>query len=355
MSITQTAIIGCGTIATAAHMPGYKAASDIANVKYFVDIIPERAEKLRDAYGSGIALTDYRDMLGDSDVTCVSVCTPNYLHAPITIDLLNAGKHVLCEKPASVNANYAAAMQRAANENGRILNIGVVNRYNTAVCRLARLIEEGELGELYHIYCSFRAHRSIPGLGGPFTNKKLAGGGVLIDWGVHYLDLILYCAREPKVRSASAAAYNKLGKDINNYVYTSMWAGPPVLDGLNDVEEFVTGFIRTDGPTISLNGAWAQNIGVKDTYIDFLGDKGGARLTYGGDFTLYSTRDGMLTETSFAFEKEEMYNSEIRDFLLNAQNGVKSKANIDRAIETSKLMDLLYESAEIGREIQAGI
>ena len=353
MSIVNTAIIGCGTIGTSAHMPGYKAASDIANVKYFVDIIPERAEKLRDAYGSGKALTDYHDILSDPELTCVSVCTPNYLHAPITIDFLNAGKHVLCEKPASVNSDLAEAMQRAADANGRILNIGVVNRFNTAVCKLEQLITSGALGEIYHVYCSFRAHRSIPGLGGAFTTKAMAGGGVLIDWGVHYLDLIMYCIHKPAVKAVSAATYAKLGTDIPGYTFTSMWAGPPTLDGTNDVEEFVTGLVRTAGPTISLNGAWAQNIGVQDSYIDFLGDKGGARLYYGKDFTLYSTLDGMLTETTFAFEKEDMFNAELRGFIESAKANVKGKGSIDEAIVTSRLMDLIYRSAAEGREIPA--
>jgi len=351
MSRIKTAIIGCGTIANLAHQPGYKAASDIAQVKYFVDIIPERAEKLRDVYGEGIALTDYHDLLSDQELEAVSVCTPNYVHAPITIDCLRSGKHVLCEKPAATDSKLARAMQKAADESGKILNIGVVNRFNSAVCHLEQLIAQGVLGNIYHVYCSFRAHRSIPGLGGPFTTKSMAGGGVLIDWGVHYLDLILYCLHEPKTVAVSASTYSKLGADMPNYTFTGMWAGPPDYSGVNDVEEFVTGLVRTDGPTISLNGAWAQNIGVQDSYIDFLGDKGGARLQYGGNFTLYSTAYGMLTETTYQFAEDKMFDEEIRDFLVKSQKGVKTKANIDHAVLTSELMDLLYESAALGREV----
>ncbi|MDR0397408.1 MAG: Gfo/Idh/MocA family oxidoreductase [Oscillospiraceae bacterium] len=351
MPQTKVAVIGCGTIGTSAHMPGYKAASDLAEIKYFVDILPDRAKKLRDDYGKGEALEDYRDILDDPELECVSVCTPNYVHAPITIDFLKAGKHVLCEKPAAINAKAAADMQRAADESGKILNIGVCNRFNTAVCRLERLIASGELGSIYHIVCNFRAHRSIPGMGGPFTTKSMAGGGVLIDWGVHYLDLILYCAQDPAVKAASAATYAKLGADMRGYAFVGMWAGPPDYSGTNDVEEFVTGLVRTDGPTISLNGAWAQNIGQSDTYIDFLGDKGGARLQYGGDFTVYGAREGMLTETKYQFQKENMYDAEIRDFIVKAKAGEKTKANIDQAIKTSRLMDMLYESAALGREV----
>jgi len=353
MDKIKVAIIGCGKIANNAHEPAYEAARDIAEVKYFVDIIPERAQALRDKYGSGIAIADYHEVLADPEVTCVSVCTPNYVHSTITIDCLNAGKHVLCEKPAAVNAELAAEMQKAADDNGKILNIGVCNRFNTAVNKIAELVEQGELGDIYHVYCSFRAHRSIPGLGGAFTTKAMAGGGALIDWGVHFIDLILYCINEPAVKTVSAATYSKLANPMEDYVYTSMWAGPPDYEGTYDVEEYVTGLVRTAGPTISMNGAWAQNIDEPQMYIEFLGTKAGIKLTYGGNFVMFSTKNGMLTETKFAYQTENMYDAEIRDFLIKAPQGIKTKANIDHAIITSRIMDMIYKSAEIGEEVKA--
>ncbi|MGI6239713.1 MAG: Gfo/Idh/MocA family protein [Christensenellales bacterium] len=353
MEKRKVAIIGCGKIATDAHLPAYERARDIAEVKYFVDIIPERAQALRDRYGSGEAITDYRVVARDPQIECVSVCTPNYTHAPISIDLLDAKKHVLCEKPAAVNAQLAADMQAAADRNGVILNIGVCNRYNTAVNKIRALIADGALGEVYHVYCSFRSHRSIPGLGGAFTTKALAGGGALIDWGVHFIDLIFFCVGEPAIKTASAATYSKLGTPMRDYAYTSMWAGPPDYEGVYDVEEFVTGFVRTAGPSITMNGAWAQNIAEQQMFIEFLGDKAGIKLQYGGNFTMYATRDGMLTETTFDYPTENMYDAEIRDFIEQAPKGVKTKGNIDHAIFSSKLMDMIYQSAERGEEVKA--
>jgi len=352
MKKQNVAIIGCGTIATSAHLPGYQAASDLAEVANFVDILPERAAKLRDIYGSGDVLTDYHEILGDSDLNCVSICTPNTSHAPIAIDFLNAGKHVLCEKPAAVNADLAADMQKAADANRCILNIGVVNRFNTAVIKIRDMIANGELGRVYHVYCSFRAHRSIPGLGGPFTIKAQSGGGVLIDWGVHFLDLIFFCIGQPELRTVSAETYSILGRDLKEYVYEKMWAGPPDYSGTYDVDDFVTGLVRTSGPTINMNGAWAQNIGERAMFIEFLGDKGGIKLNYGGSFIYYSTKNRMLTETQYTFESENMFNAEIRDFLIKAPQGIKTRANIDNAILTSQVMDLIYASAEKGEEIR---
>ena len=121
----------------------------------------------------------------------VSVCTPNKMHSIISCDCLMGGKNVLCEKPAAKNYGEALKMQEAQKKSGKVLNIGVVNRFNAAVNKIKQMIAGGELGEVYHVYVSFRAHRSIPGLGGAFTTKEIAGGGVLIDW--VYTTLISLC------------------------------------------------------------------------------------------------------------------------------------------------------------------
>lgn len=176
MRQVTVAVIGCGTIARDAHMPSY-AKNPKAKVKYVVDIKPDAAKALGERYGVPNIITDYREILDDKEVEAVSICTPNDTHAPIAIDLLNAGKNVLCEKPAAINADLVQKMKEAADRNGKILNIGVVNRFNTAVNHIKNMIEAGELGKIYHIYCSFRQHRSIPGLGGWFTNKAVSGGG----------------------------------------------------------------------------------------------------------------------------------------------------------------------------------
>jgi predicted dehydrogenase len=346
----KVAVIGCGTIARSSHLPSY-SRNPLVEIKYVVDIIHERAIEMAEKYNVPYAIKDFREILNDDEVEAVSICTPNNTHAPIAIQCLNAGKNVLCEKPASVNLERVLEMKEAADRNGKILNIGVVNRFNTAVNKVKEIIENGELGKLYHVYCSFRAHRSIPGLGGPFTTKEVAGGGVLIDWGVHFLDLIFYCIGSPKLMTVSGQTYSELGKDMEKYVYTDMWAGPPDYSGIYDVEDFVTGLIRTAGPTISLNGAWAQNLGESAMFIEFLGNKGGIKLQYGGDFTLYTTRNGMLCETSTSYRKADMFYEELDSFIKASGENIKNRANIDNVIVTSQVMDAIYKSAELGREV----
>ena len=343
-------IIGCGSIACNQHIPAY-LANEKAEIKYFCDPIPGRAQAVSEKFGCGIPVEDFRQVLADPEVDAVSVCTPNRMHSEIAIAAMRAGKHVLCEKPAARTYEEALEMQRVQHETGKVLNIGVVNRFNANVARIRELIASGELGEVYQVYVSFRSHRSIPGLGGAFTTKSIAGGGVMIDWGIHFFDIVMFCCGDPQVKSVSAETFSKLGSPIEDYTFVKMWAGPPKTDGIYDVEEGVTGLIRTSGPTVTFNGAWAQNIAEREMYIDFMGTLGGIRLQYGKDFTLYSCRDHALTTTPFHVDGTPMFQQEINAFVDCIESGEKIQSHIDTNIITAQLMDAVYRSAEEHREI----
>ncbi|MBQ2967658.1 MAG: Gfo/Idh/MocA family oxidoreductase [Clostridia bacterium] len=347
------AVIGCGRIADAAHFPAFEKIDGV-RIKYACDLILEKAEAAKAKYTKiEQCITDYNIALADEEVEAVYVLTPNYAHYTITMDALKAGKHVFCEKPITVNYDLSCEMAEAANKAGKLLNIGVCNRYHKSVEMLEEMNRQGKFGNIYHVYCSFRAHRSIPGLGGAFTTKAESGGGVLIDWGVHYMDLILYILGGPKLETLTCNAYNEMAKDMKNYKYTSMWAEntADVENGTNDVDDFITGFIRTDKASISFNGAWAQNIFKGDTFIDFMGDKGGARLTYGGKFEFY---DGETLSTIIPeYNIPNMYEEENKAFLKAIDTGEKTKTHIDNILESAKLLDRLYKSADLKKEIEA--
>lgn len=135
----KVAVIGCGSIANSAHIPAYMK-NEKAEIKYFCDIIPERAKAAVHKYNCGTAVTDYREVLADPEIVAVSVCTPNKMHSEIAIAALKAGKNVLCEKPAARLYAEAIEMQKTQHETGKVLNIGVVNRFNTGVNKIKELI-----------------------------------------------------------------------------------------------------------------------------------------------------------------------------------------------------------------------
>lgn len=346
------AVVGCGRIAQSAHFPAF-AQMDEVRVKYACDLIVSKAEAMKEKYPDKVenVITDYMVALADPEVDAVFVLTPNFAHYTVTMDALKAGKHVFCEKPITVNYKLSLEMAKEAEKQGKMLNIGVCNRYHKSVEKLEEMCREGKFGNLYHVYCSFRSFRSIPGLGGPFTDKKQSGGGVLIDWGVHFFDLILYILGNAKVKNLTCDAYSEMAKDMKAYKYRSMWAEDTAdtEHGVNDVDDFITGYVRTDKASISFNGAWAQNIEKEEMFIDFLGDKGGARLNYGGFF---SFTDGSTLETETPeYDIPNMYLLEDKAFIESILTGVKNKGNVENVLETAKLLDALYASAASRKEI----
>jgi len=351
MKKTVIAIIGCGRISQT-HFTAFSQMDNI-RIKYVCDLIEEKAQKRKDDHPFvEEVITDYKIALNDSEVEAVYVLTPNYSHYQISMDALKAGKHVFCEKPITVNYALSCEMAEEAKKQNKILNIGVCNRFHKSVEMLKAMNDEGKFGKIYHVYASFRGVRSIPGLGGAFTTKSQSGGGVLIDWGVHFFDLILYILGGAKLKSVSADAYSEIAKDMKSYKYQSMWASDTsdIENGINDVEDFISGYIRTDKASISFNGAWAQNINNSEMFIDFLGDKCGARLTYGQKFELY---DGeTLTSSTPEYDIPNMYLEESRAFIESINTGVKTRSHIDNVLETAKLLDTLYSSSDIKKEIE---
>ena len=242
-------------------------------------------------------------------------------------------------------------MAEEAKKQNKLLNIGVCNRYNKSIEILRDMVANGDFGNVYHVYCSFRAFRSIPGLGGAFTTKAQSGGGVLIDWGVHFFDLINYILGGFKLKNITCDAYTALAKDMKAYKYQTMWAEDTsdIENGTNDVDDFISGYIRTDKANISFNGAWAQNVNVKEMYIDFLGDKGGARLDYRGHFRFW--KGDTLEEIKPEYDIPSMYDCENEAFIKAIATGEKTRSYIDEVLETAKLLEGLYKSAELKKEV----
>lgn len=169
----KIAVIGCGRIAKIAHFPAFAQMEEVI-VKYACDLNIEKAQAMKDEYPDKVenVISDYKVALNDQEVSAVYVTTPNYAHYTISMDALKAGKHVFCEKPITVSYELSLEMAKEAEKQNKILNIGVCNRYHKSVEMLREYYEQGKFGNVYHVYCSFRAFRNIPGLGGAFTDKS---------------------------------------------------------------------------------------------------------------------------------------------------------------------------------------
>lgn len=347
------AVIGCGAIAVNCHFPAFEALGNV-RVKYACDIIIEKAERMKEKYSFvENTIEDYKIALADEEVEAVFVLTHNLDHYQMTLDALRVGKHVLCEKPVTVNYEMSLEMKREADRCGKILNVGVVNRFGNAANKLRDMVAEGKLGRIYHVCCNFRAAlHGIPGIGGPFTSKLESGGGALIDTGIHYLDIIEYVLGGVKPKNVTCDIYGELGRDMKAYKFSGMWSADSadIEGGVYDVEEFATGYIRAEGVNISFNGGWAQNLDVSDRYIDFLGTKGGARFDYGKKSLVFT--DGETLETvDLTPEKNNFFVSQTEAFIESCRSGVKCRTNIDNILSTMKLIDALYRSADCGHEV----
>ena len=350
--MSVVAVIGSGRIANYAHFPALSKLENV-RIKYACDIIIEKAQKAKEDFPKiEKVILDYHDALIDPEVDTVFVLTPNYEHKRITIDALRAGKNVLCEKPIALNYEDALEMQKEAQKANKILNIGVNNRYNAAVNAIKKYVDDGTLGDVYHVESHFFTTRSIPGLGGPFTTKAKSGGGVLIDWGVHLLDLVQYIVGHKKLKSVSASTNSVLAKDMKEYRYGNMWAEDTsdVEHGTNDVEEFVSCFARYDSYSLSFTGAWATNIPADEFYIDIYGSKAGIRLLFNKQtFKIFKSSTLDVEESNVPFENH--YEIEDKMFIDSVTTGKKNRGYIDEVIDVEKLIDLIYLSSKEEKEI----
>lgn len=259
MKPLKIGVIGCGSIAKHRHIPEYMA-NEHAEIVAVCDIVKDRAEEMADQIGAK-AYTDYKDLLKDESIEAVSVCTPNALHAPISVDALKAGKHVLCEKPMATSTEEAEAMIVAANEAGRKLMIGHNQRFVPSHQKAKELISKGEAGKIYSFRTAF-GHGgpegwSVDGKDSWFFKKEEAFIGAMGDLGVHKTDLMRYILGEEFV-------------EVGAFVETSSKENA-------DVDDTAVCVLKTESGTIgTLAASWSYQKEDNSTVI--YGEKAVLRL-----------------------------------------------------------------------------
>ncbi|MBI2438922.1 MAG: Gfo/Idh/MocA family oxidoreductase [Lentisphaerae bacterium] len=276
----------------------------------------------------------------------------NKLHRSVALAALKAGKHILLEKPMALNAGEARAIASAGKKAKKIIQIGMVWRQAETTRVVRDYVQKGFFGNIYHLRAVLIRRRGIPGLGGWFTTKSASGGGPLIDLGVHLFDAAMYVSGLWKPTRVSAMNYAKFGKDLRNYRYVSMWAGPPNYNGVCDVEDYSAGLVRF-GKKASLifEIAWAANT-EEVQFIDILGDKGGARIFSDKPLTIFTEHNDLVANIApLVNESANTFHRQADIFIKACQGKCPPAATAEQGVTVMKLIDAVYASSQSGREV----
>ncbi|PAV31235.1 oxidoreductase [Virgibacillus profundi] len=352
----KVAIIGCGGIANGKHFPSLKKIEQVELVA-FCDIDLEKAQAAAEAYGTAGAVVyeDYKQLLKDTAIDVVHVCTPNVSHAEISIAAMEAGKHVMCEKPMAKTSEEAKLMVDAAERTGKKLTIGYNNRFRQDSQYLHNVCERGDLGEVYFAKAHAIRRRAVP-TWGVFLDEEKQGGGPLIDIGTHALDLTLWMMDNYKPKVVLGSTYHKLGKKKDA---ANAW-GPWDPEKFT-VEDSAFGFITMEnGATITLESSWALNsLDVDEAKCSLSGTEGGADMKdglriNGENFGKLYTTNVELGAGGVAFydgKEESDSDLEARLWIESILNDTEPTVKPREALVVTQILDAIYESAKTGKAV----
>ncbi|WP_274649690.1 Gfo/Idh/MocA family protein [Paenibacillus humicola] len=356
MSKVRVGIIGCGGIANGKHMPSLAKVQD-AEMVAFCDLVIERAEAAKQQYGNPDArvYSDYHELLRDGSIDVVHVCTPNDAHADISIAALEAGKHVLCEKPMAKTAEDARRMLEAARRTGKKLSIGYQNRYRADSRFLKEACRKDELGEIYFAKAHAIRRRAVP-TWGVFLDEEKQGGGPLIDIGTHALDLALWMMDNYKPKAVLGRAFHKLSQNENS---ANAWG--PWDPAKFTVEDSAFAMITMEnGATIILESSWALNsLEVDEAKVTLCGTKagadmkGGLRINGEENSRLY-VKEIELSSGGVAFYEgtsEDPGELEARMWIDAVMNDKELVVKPEQALVVSEILEAVYESSRTGKAV----
>jgi len=349
-------IIGCGGIALGKHLPSLKKLKEVELVA-FCDISEEKAKVAAEQFGieGAKVYKDYKELLKDKTIDVVHVLTPNKSHSFITVDALEAGKHVMCEKPMAKTGAEAKKMLEAAKRTGKKLTIGYQNRQRSDSDFLKKVCENGELGEIYFAKAHAIRRRAVP-TWGVFLNEDEQGGGPLIDIGTHSLDLTLWLMDNYKVKSVVGNVYHKLGSKKDAANAWGSWDPAKFT-----VEDSAFGFITMgNGATIILEASWALNsLDVGEAQVTLCGTEGGADMKdglriNGEKFSKLYTTKPELGADGVAFydsKSESDADREARLWIDCIINNTDPVVKPEQAIVVTEVLEAIYESAKTGKPV----
>ena len=318
------------------HLKGY-LQSERAEVIAVCDANEELAGRIAREHGVPSVYTDHKAMLRAGDVQAVSVCLPNFLHAPVSLDALRAGRHVICEKPPALDAKQARRLADAAHKGGLILMYALCQRFTGAAKLVKDYVEKGELGDIYFARAVYHRRRGIPlGTQSWFTDKKRSGGGALIDIGVHALDTAWWLMGAPKPVSVSGNTYRKFAHTLPEGTHF-------------DVDDSAFGLIRFDtGATLILECSWALNLS-GGSLTQIAGSKGGVEMN---PLKILTERDGVQIDITPHVPDTNPFAGQTDHFLECIQTGRTPLMGAEQGVQLMQMLDGIYQSAATGREVR---
>jgi predicted dehydrogenase len=302
--------------------------------------------------------TDWREIVDHGQLDLLSIAVPTTLHAPIAVAALDAGMHVLSEKPIAENAETARLMVEAAERNDRVLDVSFNHRRRGNVQVLKKIIDAGILGPIYYAKAGWLRREGIPGLGSWFTHRATAGGGPLMDLGVHMLDIALYLLDEPPVRAVTAATYAEFGprgKGSSSFIRKT-----GVQPGAFDVEDLSTAFLRLQGGgTLLLESSWAQWIPKDQCYVTIYGSGGGASIEWGApddprSLNIWTEKEGVPATLHPNIPPDGLHTECVVDFVAKVRSRDYTNHRGKQALARAVVIDACYASAEKGTEVTLG-
>jgi predicted dehydrogenase len=347
----KVGVIGIGGIA-GTHIPGWQKSED-AEIVAFCDIVPEVLNRVSDKHCIDVRYENALDLIANPEIDVVDICTPNAFHAPYAIAALNAGKHVLCEKPLAPTPDEVLEMIAARDKSGKLLMTAQHFRFGNSAQALKAELSSGTLGDIYHARSWMLRRAAVPVRPG-FIYKKNSGGGPCIDIGVHILDLTLWMMGHPKPVSVTGVTQDKLVHQAGAFTQWGRTAIPSDID----VEEFAAAFVRFDnGATLILEVSWAlhHNVpggGAEDMQMWLYGTEGGAH--WPKNELLASNKSSMQflnTQLQLAPNNAEAHAQECIAFAEAIVNGEPSPVPPEESLPVARILDGLYRSAATGKEI----
>src|SRR5512140_1571388 len=330
----RVAVIGAGAVAQINHIPAYSKIEGV-DVVSVCDIDLEKARRVAQRFGIPDACSDHETLFANKEIDAVDVCVPNHLHAPVSVAALNAGKHVMCEKPFGRTPSEAARMVAAAEKNNRVLMAAFNNRFRNDAQILKTFMDQGEVGRIFYVKSGWLIkHTAWDGQSWK-SQKRYAGGGVLIDLGVQMLDMALWIMGMPEVMTVTASKASRPGVD--------------------EVESNAAAFLRLrNGTTLTLEVGWSLLMEKDFAYVNIFGEHGAALLN---PLRLHREMHGNLVNVTPATESvrnmyKQSYENEIAHFVECVRSGKKPLSPGDEAVTVLKVLEAIHKSAETGKEVK---